>query len=139
MHTPLAALLALFALALPALAQDAAAPAAATSTPPDAPQAKRDIGPAKKLGWRLGVQCWTFRDRSLFETIDTTKSLGMRYVEMYPGQRTSPEDSTKFNHDSTPEQRAAVKQKLKDAGVVVMNYGVVNIPKDEAEARKVFD
>lgn len=131
-------LIALVVLALTSstLADTAAAPAA-ESTPP-APT-KRDIGPSKKLGWRLGVQCWTFRDRSLFEAIDTTKSLGMRYIEMYPGQRMSPDDDTKFNHDSTPEQRAKVKQKLKEAGVIVMNYGVVNIPKDEAAARKVFE
>ena len=39
----------------------------------------------------------------------------------------------------TPEQRAAVKQKLKDMDLVAMNYGVVDIPQDETKARKVFD
>lgn len=112
---------------------------AAPQTTPAAAPAKRDIGPSKKLGWRLGTQAYTFRDRSLFETIDTAKSLGLRYVEAYPGQKMSPEDVTKFNHDASPEQRAAVKQKLKDVGVVIWQYGVVDLPKDEARSRKVFD
>jgi len=102
--------------------------------------ATRDIGPSKKLGWRLGTQCYTFRDRSLFETMDTAKSLGLRYLELYPGQRLSPDTGdTKFNHDSPAELREKVKQKLKDTGLVAMNYGVVDIPQDEAKARKVFD
>ncbi len=133
MRRTLAALLVLtLAICLsPALAQ--------ITTPTTAPATKRDIGPSKKLGWRLGAQCWTFRDRSLFETIDTAKSLGLRYLEMYPGQRLSPDDETKFNHDAPVELREKVKQRLKDAGLEVWNYGVVNIPKDEAAARKVFD
>jgi sugar phosphate isomerase/epimerase len=32
-----------------------------------------------------------------------------------------------------------VKAKLKDAGVRVMNYGVVDLPKDEAQSRIVFE
>lgn len=134
MHRLIAALVVL-ALAASTFA-DTAASSATTSS---APATKRDIAASKKLGLRLGVQCWTFRDRSLFETIDTTKSLGMRYVEMFPGQKTSADDAAKFDHNSPAEQRIKVKQKLTDAGVLVMNYGVVNIPSDEAEARKVFD
>ncbi len=130
MHYTVAAFLVL-ALAVPALADVSAAPAASP--------AKRDVGPSKKLGWRLGVQAWTFRALSLFDTIDTTKSLGLRYLEAYPGQKMSKDDPTKFDHNSPSEQRAAVKKKLAEAGVVVMNYGVVDIPKDEAKARVVFD
>ena len=124
--------LVVFALAISTItfAQDGAAPAAS---------AKRDIAASKKLGWRLGTQCYTFRDRSLYETMDTAKSLGLRYLELYPGQKLGPDGDAKFNHDSPAEQRAAVKQKLNDMDLVAMNYGVVDIPKDEAAARKVFD
>src|SRR5687767_4747557 len=101
MFRTLAALLVL-TLTLPALAQTTQ------------PAAKRDIGPSKKLGWRLGTQCYTFRDRSLYETMDTAKSLGLRYLELYPGQKLSADADAKFNHDSPAEQRTAVKQKLKD-------------------------
>lgn len=128
MHHAIAALLVL-ALTAPAFAD--------TITATTAP--KRDVGPSKKLGWRLGVQAWTFRALSLFDTVDTMKSLGVRYLEAYPGQKLSKEDSTRFDHNSNAEHRAAVKQKLKDAGVVLINYGVVDLPKEEAGSRKVFD
>ena len=38
-----------------------------------APQAKtaRDDAAAERLGLRLSVQAWTFRDRTAFEAIDT--------------------------------------------------------------------
>lgn len=104
----------------------------------DAP-AQRDVEPSKKLGWRLGAQCWTFRDRSVYETIETVKALQLRYIEMFPGQKLSASEPTKFDHNSPPEQRALIKQKLKDEGIIAMNYGVVDIPQDEAAARKVFD
>lgn len=130
----LPALLVLTLCAVPAVAQTDAAPAAGAAEP-----AKRDVAASKKLGWRLGTQCYTFRDRSLYETMDTAKSLGLRYLELYPGQRLSPDGDARFNHDSPAEQRSAVKQRLKDMNLVAMNYGVVDIPKDEAAARKVFD
>ena len=44
-----------------------------------------------KLGWKLGCQAWTFRKLSLFETLDTLNGLGVHYIEIYPGQRLSPE------------------------------------------------
>lgn len=137
MHRMIATVLVLtLTLSIPALAQTDAAPAPA---PGATGTTKRDIAASKQLGWRLGTQAYTFRALSLFETIDTAKSLGLRYVEAYPGQRMSKEDPTKFNHDASPEQRAALKQKLKDTGVVLWQYGVVDLPRDEAAARKVFD
>ncbi len=39
----------------------------------------------------------------------------------------------------TAEQKQAVKKILADAGVTLTNYGVVGLPNNEAECRKVFD
>src|SRR5689334_19391807 len=47
-------------------------------SPPAA--AARDDAAAEKLGWRLAVQAWTFRDRTAFEAIDAAKKLGIRYI-----------------------------------------------------------
>jgi hypothetical protein len=55
------------------------------------PSPARDDAAAEKLGWRLGVQAWTFRDRTAFEAIDTAAALGLRYIELYPGQQLSSE------------------------------------------------
>ena len=40
------------------------------------PGAVRDDAAAEKLGWRLGAQAWTFRDRTAFEAIATAHRLG---------------------------------------------------------------
>ena len=44
-----------------------------------------DTSSAEKLGWRLGVQAYTFRELTFFETVDKVHELGLKYIEMYPG------------------------------------------------------
>ena len=46
---------------------------------------------AEKLGWHLGCQAYTFHKSTLFEAIDKTASLGLHYIEVFPGQKLSPE------------------------------------------------
>jgi sugar phosphate isomerase/epimerase len=93
-----------------------------------------------RLGWKLSCQAWTFREMSAFETIDTVHNLGIRYIEFFPGQRFSKEKpDAKLDHTMSPELIAELQQKLKDANVTAVNYGVVGLGNNEAEARKVFD
>ncbi len=103
-------------------------------------QPARDDAAAEKLGWRLGVQAWTFRDRTAFEAIDTASKLGLKYIELYPGQALSPEQKDlKVGADMTDEQRVALLKKLATARVKAVSFGVVEFGKDEKEARKVFE
>jgi len=91
-------------------------------------------------GWKLGMQAYSFNRFTFFEAIDKTQSLGMRYIEAYPGQRLSPgKPGVKFDHNASDEVLEAVKAKLKAANVKLVNYGVVGLGKDEAADRKVFD
>ena len=93
-----------------------------------------------KLGWKLGSQAYTFRSWSLLETIDVLDRLGLRYIEMYPGQRFSPDKKVKADHNSmTDEMIDQLKAKLKEKNITPMAYGVVNLPNEEAESRKVFE
>lgn len=91
-------------------------------------------------GWQLGIQAWSFNRFTFYEAIDKTASLGLKYIEAYPGQKLS-KDKPKitFGHDMPAEIRQEVKQKLKDAGVTLINFGVVNLPNSESHCRKVFD
>lgn len=94
---------------------------------------------AKKLGFKLSCQAWTFREMSAFETLDTIHNLGIRYIEFFPGQRFSKEKpEAKLDHNMSPELISELKAKLKAVNVTPMNYGVVGFGKDEASARKVF-
>jgi len=91
-------------------------------------------------GWRLGVQAWTFNRFTFYEAIDKTASLGLEWIEAYPGQRLSRESAgERFDHNLPAQIRTEVKAKLADAGVRIINYGVVKLGNDETKCRKVFD
>ena len=91
-------------------------------------------------GWRLGIQCWTFRKFTFYEAVDKTAALGLDWMEAYPGQPLSKENpDLKFIHTMSKQIRRQVKQKLEDAGVRVVDYGVVGVLNDETECRKLFD
>jgi sugar phosphate isomerase/epimerase len=95
---------------------------------------------AEKLGWKLGCQAYSFNRFTLFEAIDKVHSLGLVWIEAYPGQKLSPQEAeTVFDHNASAEVREKVKAKLEEAGVTLVNYGVVGLSNDEAECRKVFD
>src|SRR5262245_58869867 len=78
-----------------------------------ADEATKGAPHAEKLGWRLGCQAWTFNKFTLFEAIDKTAELGLKYIEAFPhGQKLSPTDDTKFEPKLSTEKRTAVKQYL---------------------------
>ena len=104
------------------------------------PRVKLDTAAMDKLGWRLGSQAYTFRKLSLFETIDLLDAMGIRYIEMYPGQRFSPmKGDLKASHDMPDELVEELIAKLKEKNVTPVLYGVVPLPNDEAKCRKVFE
>ncbi len=91
-------------------------------------------------GWRLGVQAYSFNRFTFFEAVDKVASLGLDCIEAYPGQTLYKKDAkVKLIHTMKPEHRQLVKQKLKAVGVKLVNYGVVGLPNNEKECRKVFD
>lgn len=95
---------------------------------------------AEKMGWRLGCQAYSFNRFTFFEAIDKNASLGLKVIEAYPGQKLSPEKpDVVFDHNASQEVLDVVKAKLDSVGVKLVNYGVVGLPNDEAECRKVFD
>ena len=88
----------------------------------------------------IAVQCWTFRKFSFFETLDKVKALGIKYVQAYPGQPLGAEfPKTGFDENMTEAHMARIKDKLKEAGITVVAYGVCDIGTTEASMRKVFD
>ncbi|HOA51031.1 MAG TPA: hypothetical protein PKI05_02165, partial [Thermogutta sp.] len=95
---------------------------------------------AEKLGWRLGCQAYSFNRFTFYEAVEKTAAVGLRYIEAYPGQRLSQEKpDVKTDHNLSVQDRLEVKKRLADAGVTLVNYGVVRLSADEGENRKVFD
>ena len=88
----------------------------------------------------MAVQCWTFRKFTFMETLDKIKEMDVSYVEAYPGQTLSPENSNiAFDHNLEKSYREMVKRKLKENNLQLINYGVVGFENDEAAMKKVFD
>src|SRR5580693_2820433 len=77
----------------------------------DAP-AKRDDSASEKLGMKLSLQCWTFNKLTFFETVDIASGLGIKYLEIYPGQTLEPGSKEKIGTNMSDEVIAKIKKKL---------------------------
>jgi len=95
---------------------------------------------AEKLGWRLGCQAYTFNRYTFYEAIEKTASLGLHYIEAYPGQRLSKKKPNVRTDQNMPAaDRKEMLKRLADAGIKLVNFGVVGLPNKEGAARRVFD
>lgn len=112
--------------------------AALAGASPPATAADRDDSAAEKLGFHLATKCYTFRALTLSETLDITKQMGLRYIEINPGQQFSKDRPDKVDPGATTELREAITKRLADLGITAMGFGVVKLGTDEAADRKIF-
>ena len=90
-------------------------------------------------GFAISVQCWSFKEFTLFQAIEMAASAGT-HVEVFPGQRIGGAlGDVKFGPDLTGGQLQTVIDHLGKNGVSAVNFGVTSISKDETEARKTFE
>ena len=88
----------------------------------------------------IAMQCWTFRKFTFFEALEKTAELGIKYLEAYPGQKLGKDfPDARFDHNMTVEHKKAVKDKLRELDLRLVNYGVVGLGKTEESMRRVFD
>ena len=118
--------------------------AVAAAVPTDAESADADVAAgaptAGKLGWRLGVQAWSFRRFTFFEAVDKVASLGLHCIEAYPGQRLSAEKpDLRMDPRMDARTREDVSTKLREKDVKLVCFGVVGLGNDEAACREVFE
>ncbi len=94
---------------------------------------------AKKLGWTLSCQLYTFRDRSFYEAIETIAALGFESVEpafFLPLAKDNKD--VQVNEKLDAAARKELKKRLADAGLAMKNfYG--DLGADTADSRKKFD
>ncbi|MCX7975328.1 MAG: DUF1080 domain-containing protein [Candidatus Aminicenantes bacterium] len=87
----------------------------------------------------LALQCWTFRKFSFLETIEYAQKLGIKYLQAYPGQILSKDKpTTVFDHQLRPEDLNFVLERLKQAGLELVAYGVVDLGRTREEKQKIF-
>ncbi len=88
----------------------------------------------------VAVEGWTYRKYTFFETVDKLKALGLSLLQAYPGQPLGNGDPKAVFGEGMPEaDLKAAQAKLREAGVTVFAYGVVDLGTTEASMRKVFD
>lgn len=100
-----------------------------------------DIPDAYKIGgFAVGPQAYTFNRFTVMEAIENADRTGSRIIELYPGQRLSPENpDVRFTPDVSDDVIDQVKAKLEEHDILPVNYGVIGLPNDEAELRRIFD
>lgn len=91
-------------------------------------------------GFGIAVQCWSFREFTLFEAIEMSALAGAGGIEFFPGQKIGGDHgNAKFGIGMEGELMDAVEKKLAECGLKAWNFGVCLVPADEQEARKVFE
>jgi type 1 glutamine amidotransferase/sugar phosphate isomerase/epimerase len=108
---------------------------------PTIPSAKLTpaIRTQEKLGWRLGIEAYTFHKFTLFEAIEKTAQLGLPFMGGLSFQKVSQEIAKNFEPGLTEEELRQIRLKLEAAGVRLLTYYIHDIPADEAGCRKVFE
>lgn len=94
--------------------------------------------PVEPFGWRLGVAAWSFNRFTLFEAVDRTAALGIRYLEAFEGQAIRPGQDARLTADLGEESVRAIREKLSAAGVTLTSLYYHELPADEAACRRVF-
>ena len=86
-------------------------------------------------GWKLGMQAYSFKKFTFCEAVDKTAALGLGWIETGPFNQSFSKDDPdlKVGHTMSAAGREKVKQKLKDAGVKLIAYGVVIFDEDETK------
>lgn len=122
-----------------ALGAGVALAAATTAIAAKKQKAKLSSPNAKKIGWRIACQLYTFRDRSFYEALDVISSLGIRFVEpcfFLPLDKERPDLMT--SELLSPDVRRELKKRLDDHGVKMVNY-YAPVDGNVKNFRKIFD
>jgi len=93
-----------------------------------------------EAGFSICVQCWSLKEFTLFEAIEMAAATGAGGIELYPGQKLGGDHgNARFGTEMAEHQIQAVAGYLEKHHLSAVNFGVVDIPKVESDARKVFE
>ena len=80
---------------------------------------------ADLLGWKLGAQAYSFRLFTLEEALQKNVSMGLRYIEVFPGQTLSKEHEVAVGPGMNRQERLWLKSLFAQYQVVPMSVGVI--------------
>ncbi len=93
-----------------------------------------------EAGFAISIQCWSFKEFTLFEAIEMAAAAGAGGVEIYPGQKLGGKFGNAVLSPDMPDvQLRSLIDHLAKHHVAPINLGVIDIPNDEAAARGIFE
>lgn len=108
---------------------------------PTTPSAKLTpaIRAQEKLGWKLGIEAYTFHKYTFFETIEKTAQLGLPFIGGLNFQKVSKEIPKNFDPALNDDELLTIRLKLEAHGLRLLTFFIQNIPNDEAGCRRIFE
>ena len=91
-----------------------------------------------ELGWQLAITPYSFRLYPISEAIDKTAGLGIKYIGLSGNIYLDNKTTVKVT-DLTDDQLQSIRKKCDAAGIQIINIGIVALPPNEAQSRKVFE
>ena len=92
----------------------------------------------EKLGWRLGLDSFMFRQDSISEAVDRAAQLGVLHLGACDQQAASRGLGKGFGPQLSPEELGQMRVKLDSAGVRLLTYRLWRCPSDDAVWREAF-
>jgi sugar phosphate isomerase/epimerase len=92
---------------------------------------------AEQLGWQLAIHQRTFQNYTVFEAMDKTAELGLKYMSLSASVKLD-DKTTVATANLTDEQIAAIKKHLADKSLTLVN-AYVPLPGNETNCRKEFE
>lgn len=94
--------------------------------------------PETKMGWKIGVQTYTFKEFNFYQAIDKIDSCGAKYIECHTKMDIGGGLAGKMDFTMNRATRKKIKLWLKRKKIKIVNYGVVKL-KTETEWKKLFE
>ncbi|HSU49201.1 MAG TPA: sugar phosphate isomerase/epimerase [Segetibacter sp.] len=92
----------------------------------------------ESLGWKVGTQAYSFRMFTLEEALTKADSIGIKYIEGFPGQKIGGGIEGNLDFHMSAAKRDSVLQLLRKKGITMLSYGVIT-PRAEADWRQLFE
>jgi sugar phosphate isomerase/epimerase len=93
----------------------------------------------EKLGWKLGTQAWSFHQYTFYQAIDSTLACGLHYIEAFPQQEIGGGLPGTMDYHMSPATREKILAHLKEKGVTLVSYGVVNANNTDQSWDSLFE
>lgn len=94
--------------------------------------------PESKLGWKLGVQSYTFKEFTFYEAMSKIDTCNVKYIECYSSMRIGGGVEGEMDYKMDDATMKVVKAWLRDRGFKIASYGVMSVNSNE-EWLKLFE